>query len=178
MDAAEFKEKILPMSGKLFHFARLLLKDHAEAEDSVQEIFIKLWKMRDELNKYDNLEAFAMRMTRNWCLDRLKAKKPVYIESYSQGYDLHSEKDNPLRALENADQMTAVRKHLQTLPEQQQTIVQLRDIDGFEYEEIAAIMDMNVNAVRVNLSRARNSLRDHLIKTGNYGYTANQNPAR
>jgi len=61
MDAAEFKAKVIPLSGKLFHFARLLLKDHAEAEDSVQEIFLKLWKMRNELAEYTNLEAFAMR---------------------------------------------------------------------------------------------------------------------
>jgi RNA polymerase sigma factor (sigma-70 family) len=178
MDAAEFKEKVIPLSGKLFHFARLLLKDHAEAEDSVQEIFLKLWKMRFELAEYNNLEAFAMRITRNWCLDRLKAKKPVYIESYSPGLELHSEKDNPLRMLENTDQMATIRKHMQNLPEQQQAVIQLRDMDGFEYEEIAAIMGMNVNAVRVTLSRARNSIREHLIKIGNYGHPANQNPAR
>jgi len=178
MDAAEFKEKVIPLSGKLFHFARLLLKDQAEAEDSVQEIFLKLWKMRNELSEYSNLEAFAMRVTRNWCLDRLKAKKPVYIESYSLGYDLHSETNNPLKMLENTDQLKAVRKHMQTLPEQQQTAIQLRDIDGFEYEEIASIMGMNVNAVRVTLSRARNSIREHLLKIGNYGHPANQNPAR
>jgi len=178
MDAADFKEKVIPLSGKLFHFALLLLKDHAEAEDSVQEIFLKLWKMRNELAEYNNLEAFAMRVTRNWCLDRLKAKKPRYIESYSLGYELYSEAENPLRMLENTDQMTTIRKHLQTLPEQQQTAIQLRDIDGYEYEEMAAIMGMNVNAIRVTLSRARNSIREHLIKIGNYGHPANQNSAR
>jgi len=178
MDAADFKEKVIPLSGKLFHFALLLLKDHAEAEDSVQEIFLKLWKMRNELAEYNNLEAFAMRVTRNWCLDRLKAKKPRYIESYSLGYELYSEAENPLRMLENTDQMTTIRKHLQTLPEQQQTVIQLRDIDGYEYEEMAAIMGMNVNAIRVTLSRARNSIREHLIKIGNYGHPANQNSAR
>jgi len=178
MDAAEFKAKVIPLSGKLYHFARLLLKDHAEAEDSVQEIFLKLWKMRNELAEYTNLEAFAMRVTRNWCLDRLKAKKPVYIESYAQGYELHSEVENPLRMLESTDQMATIRKHMQTLPEQQQTVIQLRDIEGYEFEEIAAIMGMNVNAVRVTLSRARNTIRKHLIKIGNYGHPANQNPAR
>jgi RNA polymerase sigma factor (sigma-70 family) len=134
--------------------------------------------MRNELTEYNNLEAFAMRVTRNWCLDRLKAKKPVYIESYSLGYELHSETNNPLRMLENSDQMTTIRKLMQTLPEHQQTIIQLRDIDGYEFEEIAAIMGMNVNTVRVTLSRARNSIREHLIKIGNYGHPATQNPAR
>jgi RNA polymerase sigma factor (sigma-70 family) len=178
MDAAEFKAKVIPLSGKLYHFARLLLKDHAEAEDSVQEIFLKLWKMRNELAEYTNLEAFAMRVTRNWCLDRLKAKKPVYIESYARGYELYSEVENPLRMLESTDQMATIRKHMQTLPEQQQTVIQLRDIEGYEFEEIAVIMGMNVNAIRVTLSRARNTIRELLIKIGNYGHPANQNPAR
>ncbi len=178
MDAAEFNEKVIPLSGKLFHFARMLLKDHAEAEDSVQEVFLKLWKLRFTLSEYNNLEAFAMRVTRNWCLDRIKAKKPVYVESYSAGYDRQAETDSPLGMLENADQMKKVQRIILRLPEQQQTVVQLRDIEGYEYEEIAAIMNMNVNAVRVALSRARNSIREQLINTGYYGTSANQNTAR
>jgi RNA polymerase sigma factor (sigma-70 family) len=178
MDAAEFKEKVIPLSGKLFHFARLLLKDHAEAEDSVQEIFLKLWKLRFSLASYDNLEAFAMRVTRNWCLDRLKAKKPIYIESYATGYDHRYESDNPLRILEDADQMSFIREIIMSLPEQQQTVVQLRDIEGMEYEEIAVVMDMNINAVRVTLSRARNKIREDLLKISNYGHPANKNSAR
>jgi len=178
MDAAEFKEKVIPLSGKLFHFARLLLKDHAEAEDSVQEIFLKLWKLRFSLSTYDNLEAFAMKVTRNWCLDRIQAKKPLYIESYSPGFDRHSEMDSPLGLLEKADQMKTVQQIIQALPEQQQTVIQLRDIDGYEYEEIAELMNMNVNAVRVTLSRARNKIREHLINFGYHGYSANQNSAR
>ena len=178
MDASEFKEKVIPLSGKLFHFARLLLKDHAEAEDSVQEIFLKLWKLRFSLSGYDNLEAFAMKVTRNWCLDRIKAKKPLYIESYSSGFDHHSEMDSPLGLLEKADQMKTVQQIMQALPEQQQTVIQLRDIDGYEYEEIAELMNMNINAVRVTLSRARNKIREHLINFGYHGYSANQNTAR
>jgi len=178
MDAAEFKEKVIPLSGKLFHFARVLLNDHAEAEDSVQEIFLKLWKLRFSLSTYDNLEAFAMKVTRNWCLDRIKAKKPLYIESYSPGFDRHSEMDSPLGLLEKADQMKTVQEIIQALPEQQQTVIQLRDIDGYEYEEIAELMNMNVNAVRVTLSRARNKIREHLINFGYHGYSANQNTTR
>jgi RNA polymerase sigma-70 factor (ECF subfamily) len=134
--------------------------------------------LRFSLGKYDSLEAFAMRITRNWCLDRIKAKKPVYIERYTSGYDRHAETESPLGILERADQMKNVQQIIQTLPEQQQTVIQLRDIDGYEYEEIADIMDMNVNAVRVTLSRARNKVKEHLINIGDYGYSANQNTTR
>jgi RNA polymerase sigma-70 factor (ECF subfamily) len=82
MDAAQFKNLVLPMTGKLLHFANLLLRNTQEAEDAVQEVCLKLWKIRDSLDKYNSVEAFAMKVIKNWCLDRLKARKPVYIDNY------------------------------------------------------------------------------------------------
>jgi RNA polymerase sigma factor (sigma-70 family) len=178
MNADEFKQKVIPLSGKLFYLARLLLNNSAEAEDSVQEIFLKLWNLRNNLEEYNNLEAFAMKVTRNWCLDRLKARKPVYIDNYTGGYNRHSDRENPLKLLEQADQLQTVRLIIRELPEQQQTVIQLRDVEGFEYEEIAEIMEMNINAVRVTLSRARNKIREYMVKLDNYGNPAHKNSAR
>jgi RNA polymerase sigma factor (sigma-70 family) len=73
MDAARFNNLVLPMSKKLLHFAFQMLHDTGEAEDAVQEVILKLWKIRDSLENYNSLEAFSMKITRNWCLDRLKA---------------------------------------------------------------------------------------------------------
>jgi RNA polymerase sigma factor (sigma-70 family) len=80
MDSAEFKTKIIPLGRKLYNFARLLLNDQAEAQDAVQEVYIKLWNYRNKMQTIDNIEAFVMKITRNWCLDRLKAKRPVLID--------------------------------------------------------------------------------------------------
>ena len=148
----------------MFHYACLLLKDKNEAEDAVQEVCLKLWKIRDTLEIYTNVEAFAVKVTRNWCLDRLKAKKPMYVESYLS-YNQQTENDfDPLMRLELNEKMNFLFSIMDKLPEQQRMIVQLRDIEEREFEEIAEIMEMNINAIRVNLSRARNRIREEMIQ--------------
>ncbi len=177
MDAAEFKMTVLPMSRKLLHYAFQILHDSAEAEDTIQEVVLKLWNIRHSLKSIKNPEAFAMTITRNWCLDRLKAKKPVYIATYHFGYDRQSDEYDPHRQVEHEDRLNILYRVIDNLPEQQKQVVQLRDIEGLEYEQIAEIMDMNLNALRVTLSRARNKIRDELIKFDAYGYQTNKNTA-
>jgi RNA polymerase sigma-70 factor (ECF subfamily) len=75
--------------------------------------------------------------------------------------------------LENADSVGLVKQIISGLPELQRKIIHLRDIEQFEYEEIAEATEMNVNAIRVNLSRARKKVRDEILKIQNYGITAN-----
>ena len=171
MDAAEFKGLVLPMSRKLLHYACQLLHDRIEAEDAVQEVVLKLWKIRYSLKDFHSLEAFAVKMTRNWCLDRLKAKKPLYIDAYNYRYDRQSDEDNPQKQMEQADKVGLVYRILDGLPDQQRQVIQLRDIEELEYDQIAEIMDMNLNALRVCLSRARNKIREELLKYDAYGYT-------
>jgi RNA polymerase sigma factor (sigma-70 family) len=173
MDATQFKNLILPMSGKLLHFANMMLRETSEAEDAVQEVCLKLWKIRDSLEKYNSVEAFAMKVTRNWCLDRLKARKPIYIENYSSLYDSRSEEDDPHKMMERSDRTKLLNRIMDTLPEQQRTIIQLREIEGFEFEEIALITDMNINAIRVNLFRARNKIKEEIIKYEHNGHQTN-----
>ncbi len=175
MTAKEFKKVVIPMGKKLYNFARLLLRDEDEADDAVQEVFIKLWKLRKKLSEYRNLEAFAMTINKNWCLDRLKAKRPIYIENYEKGYDCQHTGSTPDKILETQDKLERFYKIMDVLPGQQKLIVQLRDVEGYEYEEIAEIMNMNINAIRVNLSRARNKVKELLVKTDKYGYQENRN---
>jgi RNA polymerase sigma-70 factor (ECF subfamily) len=177
MDAAEFKRIVLPMSRKLLHYSFQLLHDTGEAEDAVQEVVLKLWKIRFSLKDFNSLDAFAMKITRNWCLDRLKAKKPLYIDTYNYRYDRQSDEYNPQKQMEHADKLDLINKVLNRLPDQQRQIVQLRDIEGLEYEQIAEIMEMNLNALRVSLSRARNKIREELIKFDSYGYQTNKDAA-
>jgi RNA polymerase sigma-70 factor (ECF subfamily) len=172
MDIIDFKKRIISLNGKLYHYAYLLLKDRNEAEDAVQEVCLKLWKIRDSLEQYNNIEAFAMKVTRNWCLDRIKARKPVYIESYQSWHDRRSDED-PHRALENAENLNFLFALLDKLPVQQKLIIQLRELESLEFGEIAEIMDMNINAVRVNLSRARNRIKEELSKFESNGQESN-----
>ena len=170
MDSKEFKSKILPLGRKLFNFARLMLKDKDDAQDAVQEIFIKLWNYRGKMESVMNIEAFAMKITRNWCYDRLKAKKPVLIEDYRKGYDYQKEISNPHSILETSDRLNKFNNIMLSLPEQQRMVVQLRDIEGYEFEEIADILDISVNTIRVNLSRARKKIKESIINIESHGY--------
>jgi RNA polymerase sigma factor (sigma-70 family) len=177
MDAARFNNLVLPMSKKLLHFAFQMLHDTGEAEDAVQEVILKLWKIRDTLENYNSLEAFSMKITRNWCLDRLKAKKPVYIEGYQKGFDRLTADENPQRQMEKKERLKLLASVLEKMPEPQRLIIRLRDIEGLEFEQIAEILDTNVNALRVSLSRARNKLKEELTKYNEYGYQGNRGSA-
>lgn len=169
MTPAEFKYVVLPVGNKLFRFARMLLGDEEEARDAVQETFLKLWKIRDELAGIRNLDAYAMKLTRNWCLDRLKAKKPLLIENYYGTYNRSHEGENPHSILENEDRVKRLISLLKILPPQQRMILNLRDIQGYEFSEITEMTGISMNNVRVNLSRARTKLREELIKMDRYG---------
>jgi len=166
MLASEFKTKVLPLSSKLLRFATQLLHDEEQARDIIQDVFLKLWQKKDSLAQIDNMEAFAMRMTRNRCLDLFKAKKPVLAEDdflrskSTESTDLRKE-------IELSESALLVRKLIRQLPDIQRTVMHLRDIEQYEYEEIAEMTDLSVNAIRVNLSRARKKVRDELIKEYN-----------
>ena len=166
MEAHEFKIRIFPLGQKLHRFASSIIKDVHEAEDIVQEIFLKLWKMRDKLEQIENMDAFAFRMTRNLCLDRIKAKKPqLYNNPVEAGLGEEvAETPDPEDQVILRDAVSQVHIAMDRLPEQQKTIVHLRDIEGYEYEEIAEILDMEVNTVRVTVSRARKTIRESISK--------------
>ena len=75
MTAEDFKSRLLPVKNKLFRLAFALLANRQEAEDAVQEVYLKMWDMRNDLTKYKSTEALMVTITRNHCLDKLKAKK-------------------------------------------------------------------------------------------------------
>jgi len=166
MEAAEFKIKVLPLGHKLHRFAGSIIKDTHEAEDIVQEVFLKLWKLKDKLEQIENIDAFAFRMTRNLCLDRIKAKKPqLYDNPVEAGLGEEvAHAPDPEDQVILSDAMSQVHNAMDRLPEQQKTIIQLRDIEGYEYEEIANILNMEVNTIRVTVSRARKTIRESISK--------------
>lgn len=160
------------MSNKLLRFALQILQNEEEAKDVLQDIFLKLWQKREELVKVENVEAFAMRMIRNRCLDVIRSRRTVPMETVKKG-SLPDEDSSDNNELEMADSAVLVKQIIAGLPDLQRTIIHLRDIEQLEYEEIAEATDMNVNAIRVNLSRARKKVRDEILKIQNYGITEN-----
>jgi RNA polymerase sigma factor (sigma-70 family) len=171
MDLQEFKIKVFPLKNRLFRLAKQILRDHEDAQDMVQEVFIKLWNRRENLDEYKSIEAFAVVMTRNMCLDKLKAKKYPVENLENLKSDIRD--SEPESTSDISDVVRRIHKIIGTLPEQQRSIIQMRDIEGYDHQEIAGIMDMNENAVRVSLSRARKRVREILINQKLYEYQRN-----
>jgi len=171
MNQAEFIKIISPFKDKVFRLSRRLLVSTEEAEDATQEVLVKLWNNKEKLQGYGSVEAMAMTMTKNFCLDRLKSKQASEMRIVHSNYT--DRQAGLQQQAEDRDSWEWAEKIMKNLPEQQKLIMQMRDIEQYEFEEIAKIMDMNETAVRVALSRARKTLREELTKTHSYGIKRN-----
>ena len=167
MNQNEFVKSISPFKDKLFRLAKRLLVSTEEAEDATQEVLLKLWNKNEDLVNYNSLEAFAMTMTKNYCLDQLKSKRAGNLKLV---HDNYTDREPSLqKKLEDIDSLNWVEKVINQLPEQQRMIIQMRDIEQYGFEEIAEILDMNETAIRVALSRGRKTIREFMLKTHDYG---------
>jgi len=167
MKQSEFLKTVMPFKDKVFRLAKRLLISTEEAEDATQELYFKLWKNKSKLKDYNSIEAFAMTMTKNYCFDRLKSKQASNLKLVHSNY---KETGTSLqKRIELNDSVSLVHKLIEDLPEQQKLIIQLRDIEQYDYDEISKILGMQPTAVRVALSRARKTIRQELTKTHNYG---------
>lgn len=171
MNQKAFIHIVMPFKDKVYRLAKSLLISQEEAEDATQELYLKLWNKRDELETYQNVEALAMTMTKNYCLDRLKSKQAGNLTLVHSNYK--SNQDDVHKSLEISDEIKLVHRLIELLPEQQRLVIQLRDIEQYEYEEIELILNMNPSAIRANLSRARKSIREGLIENHKIGMVNN-----
>lgn len=167
MKQQEFLNIVMPFKDKMYRLAKRILVSKDEAEDAVQEVLLKLWKGKERMSTYNKPEAFAMTMTKNYCLDRLKSKQAGHLKIVHSNFA--PSKERLQDQVEANDGVRLVFEIMETLPEQQKMVIQLRDIEQYEYEEIAEILGMKPTAIRVALSRARKAVREALIKKYNYG---------
>lgn len=167
MNQKEFLNTVMPFKDKVFRLAKRLLVSTEEAEDATQEVLLKLWNNKAKIAEYNNVEAFSMTMTKNFCLDKLKSKQAQNLKIVHNNYK--DEHTSLQKQVELNDSLGWVGKIIQELPEQQRMIIQLRDIEQYDYDEIAEMLDMNQTAIRVALSRARKTIREKLTNTHNYG---------
>jgi len=162
MDKTGFNQLMAHLRPKLYRFALAYTGRTDEAEDVVQEIGIRLWERRDKLEALRSIEAYAMSAVRNRCLDYTRSPHSRTDELPEEYDSAHGQ--TPYQLVEQADMAAFVRKLINRLPEQQQMVIRLRDIEGYELEEIAEILGMNEGTVRTNLSRARQKIREELLK--------------
>lgn len=159
-----YTELISEVKDSVYRMALSLVGEQAEAEDITQDIYERVWKARDKVLLEERPRAYVCRMTRNLAIDRLRQRErqastnsPVIErEGIGDGSDLR-------------DITQRTKAVIATLPEKQRLTIHLRDVEGYEIEEIAEIMEMDATSVRMNLSRARKSVREQVLKLMNYG---------
>lgn len=155
MKEISFKNDVLPLKDKLFRLALRITLNREEAEDIVQDTLMKLWNQRDEWSAIQNMETYSMTICRNLSLDAIEKKERLNISLDETVHDRPDTSRTQDEELMKQQQLNTVMRIIGQLPEKQRTIMQLRDIEGKSYQEIADIMSINVSDVKVNLFRAR-----------------------
>ena len=167
MTQSEFLNVVMPFKDKLYRLSKRLLISAEEAEDATQEVLMKLWSKNSNIANYKNVEAFAMTMTKNFCLDRLKSKQSSNLKLVHSNYE--DGNTSLQKQVEARDSISWVEKIMEELPEQQKLVLQLRDVEEYDFKEIADLLEMQPTAVRVALSRARKTVREKLMQKHSYG---------
>lgn len=164
MELEKFKSDVVPLRNKLQNIAKNMLANEVDAEDAVQETFLRLWNQRSQLSNHPNVGGFAMQTLKNICIDRLRAERHnVSLD----GISIAGNSITPYTFTEQQDSVLIIRNIIDSLPETQRQIITLRDVDGYELGEIAAIIGSEESTVRVNLSRARKAVRDKFLSMNN-----------
>lgn len=156
------------MKDKLFRLALRITFDRAEAEDIVQDTLIRVWDKRDEWSQMDSVEAYCLTITRNLAIDRSQKKEAQNVELTSETQEM-PDASVPDRQMERDEQLSIVHRLINELPEKQRSIVQLRDIEGKSYKEIAEVLGLTEEQVKVNLFRARQRIKTKYNEINNYG---------
>jgi len=164
MTRAEFNDYVRQTNRKLYVISFRMLRNQEEAEDAVQEVFIKLWNMGKKLDNYNSIDALATTMTKNHCIDQIRKQKNIQTEEYSNKENFVSTSPSPYELMADNESQNIINSLIEKLPDLYKHIVILREIEGLSYEEIAEKTNQNINTLRVTLSRARSLLRDEYKK--------------
>lgn len=151
----------------VFRFALRLVGDREDAKDITQDVCEKLWKKRKDLENYENIEALAIKITRDLCMDRLRhlSMKQGKLKKIKDDKKLSDQKTEY-----DLKELAEITKRLiSQLPEKQKMVIHLRDVEQYEIEDMSDMLGMDVPAIRMNLSRARRSIKEQLEKIINYG---------
>ena len=171
MKKISFRNDVLPLKNELYRLALRITLNPAEAEDIVQETMIKVWNKREQWDDIESIEAFCLTICRNISLDKMR-KMENQNQSLEEGeHDApdQSYASNPEEQAMQQDKLKLIRRLINALPEKQRSAMQLRDFEGKSYKEIAKIMDISEEQVKVNIFRARQTIRQKFLETEEYG---------
>jgi len=165
MQQSQFKNEILIHKDQMYRLALRILRNKEDAKDIVQDSLVKLWNKREVLGNIKSLKSFALTIVRNACIDLIRKRKP---ETNQQDHLERSDGLNPEKQLDVSDQLQRVKQIINQLNKQQRELIQLRDIEELDYEEMSEITGLTVNNIRVILSRTRKEIRQRMKTMMNF----------
>jgi len=154
-----FHELVFCYRDNMYRFARNLLNNDTGAQDTVQAVMLKMWQQKDKLSELGDLKSYVMRAVKNECLNKMRQQ-----EVSSRHLALAGSQQPVAEYASRSNIRKIICDFMDTLPQKQKIVMQLKDIEEMETGEIAAIMDMDETAVRTNLARARQKVRSYLQK--------------
>lgn len=157
-DAEAFRVLASRHAASVTAHAKRMMKNASEAEDVVQEAFIRLWKHAPSYRPEARLSTYLHRIVHNLCLDRLRAERPADPEALD---GLVSDQ-RPSREIVRQERAAQVQEAVAALPERQRAALSLVHFEGLSNVEAADVMNLSVEAVESLLSRARRTLRERL----------------
>ena len=171
MKKISFRNDVLPLKNELYRLALRITLNPAEAEDIVQETMIKVWNKREQWNDIESIEAFCLTICRNISLDKMRKMENQNQSLEESEHDApdQSYSSNPEEQAMQQDKLMLIRRLINALPEKQRSAMQLRDFEGKSYKEIAQIMDISEEQVKINIFRARQTIRQKFLETEEYG---------
>ena len=169
MKTISFRNDVLPLKNELYRLALRITLNPAEAEDVVQDTLIKVWDKRDSWQEINSVEAFSLTICRNLALDRLKKKGNDNLSIEEESTEPVSATSNPLEQTLQNDRIDQVRRLINELPEKQRSCIQLRDFEGKSYKEVAEVLGISEEQVKVNIFRARQTIKQRFEKLDQYG---------
>ena len=178
MKSVDFRTDILPLKNELYRLALRITLNPMEAEDTVQDTMLKVWNRREQWEEIESIEAYCLTICRNLALDKAKRAETQAARHEEQnrasvGGDIVQEivdrAQTPEEQAVRRDSVRLVRNLIDQLPEKQRTCMQLRDIEGKPYKEIAEVMGITEQQVKVNIFRARQNIKQKFAETEQYG---------
>lgn len=170
MKEISFQNDVLPLKNKLFRLALRITLNREEAEDVVQDTLIKVWNARDRWHEFDSIEAYSLTIARNLSLDCIKKMENQNDSLEEQNTErLDENTSTPSERMIQKDKLNIVKNIIDELPEKQRSCLQLRDIEGKSYKEIADILSITEDQVKVNIFRARQTVKQRFQQFDRYG---------
>ena len=169
MKEISFRNDVLPLKDKLFRLALRITLNREEAEDIVQDTLIKVWNSRDRWQQLDSIEAYSLTVARNLSLDRIKKMENQNGSLEDGKTERPDASSNPSERMIQKDKLDIVKRMIDELPEKQRSCIQLRDIEGKAYKDIAQILGITEEQVKINIFRARQTIKQRFQQFDKYG---------